>query len=130
MIFAIYNTKAQMSVPCLRDRPYFFTHVFNVPVPRLYECFFILFFSLEMCDPIRPEYHKKYKNPSNIWRKKIIRKMLGRGTLNTCAIFQGLTPQKRRGHLDPVGIWGHTEVCLNQPKKTSNEKGRLRLTGN
>ena len=50
----------------------------------------ISLFFLEMWDRLRPKHPENYKNP-NIWRgkKKGIRKMLGRGTLNTCATFQG-----------------------------------------
>ena len=77
---------------------------------------FILLFSLKLWDPLRPKYPKKNRNP-NIRRKKrkqktpVTRKMLGRGTLNPCAKFQGLS-QKRRGH------WTLKEfvvLCLNQP---------------
>ena len=61
----------------------------------------------------RPKYPKKDKN-RNIWRKKNkpkpknIRERLGRGTLNTCAKFQGLAYlSKTAWTLDSEGIWGY-----------------------
>ena len=66
------------------------------PCRAFHECFFfvLVFFSLEMWDPLRPEYSKKYKN-SNICRKKqekkTIRKRVGGGTLNTRVKFQGIS---------------------------------------
>ena len=41
-------------------------HVFNVP---LLSPLRMLFFALEMWDPLRPKIYKKYENP-DIWRKK------------------------------------------------------------
>ena len=93
-----------MSTPFLIVRPWNFAHVFNVPLPSLLlMCFFCFgFFSPKMWGLLRPKYPKKdtktqisqkrYKDP-NIWREKKTKKRwrLGRGTLNKCAKFQGIT---------------------------------------
>ena len=73
--------------------------------------FYVFFFSLEMWDPLRPKYPKKYKKRKNLAGKKNIRKRLGRGTLNTCAKFQGIIYKKG------CGLWPLKEfgvICLNQ----------------
>ena len=44
------------------------------------------------------------KRPHFRWRKKNIRKRFGKGTLHTCAKFQSLDSQKRRGQLDFVRL--------------------------
>ena len=73
------------------------------PCQAFYECFFS--FSLEIWDPLRPKYPKKYKTQISGEKKKKrkipIRKRLGRGTLNTCAKFQGLS---LKNGVD-IGLW-------------------------
>ena len=108
VIFALYRTKAQMSTTFLRGRPWNL-HVSNVPLPSLIRMCLFLFFSLEMWDPLRPKYPKKYENP-NTWRgenKNKTVKRLGRGTLNACAKFQSLYLSKTAWTLDSEGIWGY-----------------------
>ena len=92
MIFAFYHTKIKMSTPFLRHIPWNFAHVLNVPLPRNYK----EKKTLEMWEPLRPKYPKNYKNPKYLSKKKNFCKTLGRGTLNTCAIFQG--------HLSESGV--------------------------
>ena len=62
-----------------------------------------------MWDPLTPKYLQKYKNKKKSGKKKTNENenpiRTSRGTLNTCAKFQGLMSQKRRGHLDSEGIW-------------------------
>ena len=91
------------NVHAVFERPWNFAHVFNVPLPSLLRMFFS--FSLEIWDPLRPKYPKKYKTQiSGEKKKKIkipIRKRLGRGTLNTCAKFQGLS---LKNGVD-IGLW-------------------------
>ena len=93
-------------------RPWNFAHVCNVPLPSLRRIGFFLFFfvSLEMWNPLTPKYLQKYKNKNKSGKKKTNENenpiRTSRGTLNTCAKFQGLMSQKRRGHLDSEGIWG------------------------
>ena len=120
MIFSLYSTKLQMSTLFLRDRPWHSVHVFNVPLPSLSRIVFFLFFcffSTEIWDPLRPKYPPKTQKPKYLAekkrkKKKPIRERLGRGTLNTCAKFQGLSLQ------NGVDIWTLKEFgvsCLNQP---------------
>ena len=46
--------------------PWYFAHVLSVPLPALNDIF-LVFFSLEMWDPLRSKYIKIYKN-RNVWR--------------------------------------------------------------
>ena len=63
-----------------------------------------------MWDPLRPKYPPKKQKPKYLAKKKekekTVRQRLGRGTLNTCAKFQGLDSKIRRGHWRLNEIWG------------------------
>ena len=82
--------------------------MFNVPLPILLRFFFFLW----KCGiPLDPNIPKNTKNAKISQEKKNIRKRLGRGTLNTCAKFQGIIYKKG------CGLWPLKEfgvICLNQ----------------
>ena len=84
--------------------------MFNVPLPSLLRFFFLAdnvgSLKTQISQNTKLHYLAEEKK-----QKESIRERLGRGTLNTCANFYGLT-QKRRGHwhLKESGV-----LCLNQP---------------
>ena len=51
-------------------RPWNFEHEFNVPLPSLLRMFLFLFFSLEMWDPLKPNYPKKKHKPKYLAGQK------------------------------------------------------------
>ena len=108
VMFALFGTKVQTSTPFLRD-PEILQTCLMCPCRAFYDFCFSL---RRKCGiPFKTQTsHKKYKK-NIIWRKTHIRKRLGRGTLNTCAKFQGLS-QKRRGHWTPNEFGA---ISLNQP---------------
>ena len=86
-----------MSAPFLRDKPGNFAHVFNVSLPILFRMSFFFVFAGDLGSLKTQIPQKIQKNQmSGEKRKKkeknpFICKRVGRGTLNTCAKFQGLT---------------------------------------
>ena len=98
-----------------------FAHVLNVSLPSLLRVGFFVFgfFFAGHVGSLKTQISQKLQKPkylakicTGIYEKKNICKRLGRGTLNTCAKFQGLISQKRRGHLTlkEIGV-----SCLSQP---------------
>ena len=72
-----------------------------------------------MWDPLRPKYLQKRQKPKYLAekkrkRRKDIRKRLGRGTLNTCAKFQGLPPKNGVdvGLWRNLGFYAWTSLCI------------------
>ena len=111
-----------MSTPFLRDEPWNFAHVFNLPLPNLLRFLFFFVGGAGNVDPLRSNYPKKTK-PQNIWRKKNTHthtsKRLGRGTLNTCANFR-VHLSKTAWTLGSEVIWGY----MVEPACTTSHKGR------
>ena len=92
MIFARLPHKIQMPTPFLRIDPEILHTCLMCPCRALHDFFF---FSLEMWDPLRHKYPKKYKN-QNIWRKKkgFVNDSAGHYVCKT----SGSMSRKRRGH--------------------------------
>ena len=84
---------SESNVHAVFERPSNFAHLFNAPLPSLLRMgyFVFVFFARYLGFSFLGHLGLTWDN---------IGKRLGRGTLNTCAKFQGLISQKRRGHLD------------------------------
>ena len=94
----------------------------------------IVFFSLEMWDPLRPKYPQKYKSP-NIWQKtKQKNKHWKRqGQIKHVLLkFQGHTYlSKTAWTSDPEGVWGGKvePACIQIHKSHEKSKTAARRFG-
>ena len=115
--FTVQQSKCQRR---FRDRPRNFAHVFNAPLPSPYKNG-LGGSPLEMWDPLRPKYPK---NPNIRQKSKIknISNRLGKGTLNTCAKFQGLS-LKNGDDIKLLKEFG--VICVNQPVYIANTKNAI-----
>ena len=106
LVRALKNPKSHqstMSKKFLRDRPWTFAHVFNVPLPSLLRMFFFFFFRQifgfwylwdiwVLRDPTFPAKMKQNKTKHS-WKAQ-------QGHITHVRNFSGSIPQKRRGHVD------------------------------
>ena len=91
-----------MSTPFFRVRPRNFAHVLSVPLPSLTNIYFLFF--RQIFGFLFFAGYLGIKRPHIFGEKKIKKttkhsERLGKGTLNTCAKFQGLTLE------NGVAIW-------------------------
>ena len=118
MIFSFNPTKVQMSTPFLRVGPWFFAHVFNVPLPTLLRMGFFIYCFAENVGSLKTKTSPsttKTRIPGEKKQKQKPKKQslkARQGHIEHVCKISGSNSQKRRGHwyLKEFGV-----LCLNQP---------------